>query len=124
MKVFFVKYNDPIYVKLEKLDVMIRCVNRHRYTILLSPNRSVATDAVTMCHANSKIKIPDKLVGCPIAWFDQFAWFGPIVWFGPIAWFDPIADISRRGRTQVPPRRVCPPRRMCPPRRICPPRLE
>ena len=24
MKVFFVKYNDPIYVKLEKLDVMIR----------------------------------------------------------------------------------------------------
>jgi vesicle coat complex subunit len=24
MKVFFVKYNDPIYVKLEKLDVLIR----------------------------------------------------------------------------------------------------
>lgn len=24
MKVFFVKYNDPIYVKLEKLDVMIK----------------------------------------------------------------------------------------------------
>jgi len=24
MKVFFVKYNDPIYVKLEKLDIMIR----------------------------------------------------------------------------------------------------
>lgn len=27
MKVFFVKYNDPIYVKLEKLDVMIRLAN-------------------------------------------------------------------------------------------------
>ena len=24
MKVFFVKYNNPIYVKLEKLDIMIR----------------------------------------------------------------------------------------------------
>jgi vesicle coat complex subunit len=27
MKVFFVKYNDPIYVKLEKLDIMIRLTN-------------------------------------------------------------------------------------------------
>ena len=24
IKAFFVKYNDPIYVKLEKLDIMIR----------------------------------------------------------------------------------------------------
>jgi vesicle coat complex subunit len=24
MKVFFVKYNDPIYVKMEKLEIMIR----------------------------------------------------------------------------------------------------
>ena len=28
MKVFFVKYNDPIYVKLEKLDIMIRLANQ------------------------------------------------------------------------------------------------
>jgi vesicle coat complex subunit len=27
MKVFFVKYNDQIYVKLEKLDIMIRLTN-------------------------------------------------------------------------------------------------
>lgn len=27
IKVFFVKYNDPIYVKLEKLDIMIRLIN-------------------------------------------------------------------------------------------------
>ena len=27
MKVFYVKYNDPIYVKLEKLDIMIRLAN-------------------------------------------------------------------------------------------------
>ena len=25
---FFVKYNDPIYVKLEKLDIMIRLTNQ------------------------------------------------------------------------------------------------
>lgn len=28
MKVFFVKYNDPIYVKLEKLDIMIRLTSQ------------------------------------------------------------------------------------------------
>lgn len=28
MKVFFVKYNDPIFVKLEKLDIMIRLTNQ------------------------------------------------------------------------------------------------
>ena len=28
MKVFFVKYNDPIYVKLEKLDIMIRLTHQ------------------------------------------------------------------------------------------------
>lgn len=28
LKVFFVKYNDPIYVKLEKLDIMIRLTNQ------------------------------------------------------------------------------------------------
>lgn len=28
IKAFFVKYNDPIYVKLEKLDIMIRLVSQ------------------------------------------------------------------------------------------------
>lgn len=28
LKVFFVKYNDPVYVKLEKLDIMIRLTNQ------------------------------------------------------------------------------------------------
>jgi vesicle coat complex subunit len=26
---FFCKYNDPLYVKLEKLDVIIRLTNEH-----------------------------------------------------------------------------------------------
>ena len=28
IKVFFVKYNDPIYIKLEKLDIMIRLTSQ------------------------------------------------------------------------------------------------
>ena len=28
MKVFFVKYNDPIYIKLKKLDIMIRLTSQ------------------------------------------------------------------------------------------------
>ena len=28
MKVFFVNYNDPIYIKLEKLDIMIRLTDQ------------------------------------------------------------------------------------------------
>lgn len=36
MKVFFVKYNDPIYVKLEKLDIMIRLANEQNIAQVLS----------------------------------------------------------------------------------------
>ena len=36
MKVFFVKYNDPIYVKLEKLDIMIRLTNQSNIAQVLA----------------------------------------------------------------------------------------
>ena len=36
MKVFFVKYNDPIYVKLEKLDIMIRLTNNNNIAQVLA----------------------------------------------------------------------------------------
>ena len=36
IKVFFVKYNDPIYVKLEKLDVMIRLCTTQNIASILS----------------------------------------------------------------------------------------
>ncbi len=32
LKVFFVKYNDPIYVKMEKLDILIRLTNAGNIT--------------------------------------------------------------------------------------------
>lgn len=51
MKVFFVKYNDPIYVKLEKLDIMIRLASQANIAQVRSwawgiqgyPNRSPST---------------------------------------------------------------------------------
>ena len=36
MKVFFVKYNDPIYIKLEKLDIMIRLTSQANIAQVLS----------------------------------------------------------------------------------------
>lgn len=44
MKVFFVKYNDPIYVKLEKLDIMIRLTNQSNITQVLAELKEYATE--------------------------------------------------------------------------------
>ena len=44
MKVFFVKYNDPIYVKLEKLDIMIRLANQQNIASVLSELKEYATE--------------------------------------------------------------------------------
>merc|ERR1712088_541878 len=44
MKVFFVKYNDPIYVKLEKLDIMIRLVSQANIAQVLSELKEYATE--------------------------------------------------------------------------------
>ena len=39
MRVFFCKYNDPPYVKTEKVDVMIRLANERNVDMLLSGRR-------------------------------------------------------------------------------------
>lgn len=44
MKVFFVKYNDPIYVKLEKLDIMIRLASQANITQVLAELKEYATE--------------------------------------------------------------------------------
>ncbi|XP_003384157.1 PREDICTED: AP-1 complex subunit beta-1-like [Amphimedon queenslandica] len=44
IKVFFVKYNDPIYVKLEKLDVMIRLCTSQNISSILSELKEYATE--------------------------------------------------------------------------------
>ena len=44
MKVFFVKYNDPIYVKLEKLDIMIRLASQSNIAQVLAELKEYATE--------------------------------------------------------------------------------
>ncbi|VDK69887.1 unnamed protein product [Litomosoides sigmodontis] len=44
MKVFFVKYNDPIYVKMEKLDIMIRLAQQNNINQVLSELKEYATE--------------------------------------------------------------------------------
>ncbi|CAK9299778.1 unnamed protein product [Gordionus sp. m RMFG-2023] len=44
MKVFFVKYNDPIYVKLEKLDIMIRLANESNIAQVLAELKEYGTE--------------------------------------------------------------------------------
>ncbi|OQV21734.1 AP-1 complex subunit beta-1 [Hypsibius exemplaris] len=44
MKVFFVKYNDPIYVKLEKLDIMIRLASPANIAQVLAELKEYATE--------------------------------------------------------------------------------
>lgn len=36
LRVFFCKYNDPLYVKIEKLDIMVRLANDNNVDALLS----------------------------------------------------------------------------------------
>lgn len=44
MKVFFVKYNDPIYVKMEKLDIMIRLAQQNNISQVLSELKEYAAE--------------------------------------------------------------------------------
>ncbi|VDL94714.1 unnamed protein product [Schistocephalus solidus] len=44
IKAFFVKYNDPIYVKLEKLDIMIRLTNQANIAQVLSELKEYAKE--------------------------------------------------------------------------------
>ncbi|XP_076816069.1 AP-1 complex subunit beta-1-like [Clavelina lepadiformis] len=44
MKVFFVKYNDPIYVKLEKLDIMIRLASQTNIAQVLAELKEYAQE--------------------------------------------------------------------------------
>ena len=44
MKVFFIKYNDPIYVKLEKLDIMIRLASQANIAQVLAELKEYATE--------------------------------------------------------------------------------
>ncbi|KAL1692642.1 adaptin N terminal region-domain-containing protein [Schizophyllum commune] len=44
MRVFFCKYNDPLYVKIEKLDIMVRLANEKNVDALLSELKEYASE--------------------------------------------------------------------------------
>ncbi|XP_012504083.1 PREDICTED: AP-2 complex subunit beta [Propithecus coquereli] len=54
IKVFFVKYNDPIYVKLEKLDIMIRLASQANIAQVVA-NAVAALSEISESHPNSNL---------------------------------------------------------------------
>ena len=44
---FFVKYNDPIYIKFEKLDIMIRMSSRTNIAWVLSKHKEYSVRILT-----------------------------------------------------------------------------
>ncbi|EGW31327.1 uncharacterized protein SPAPADRAFT_72152 [Spathaspora passalidarum NRRL Y-27907] len=44
LRIFFLKYSDPLYLKLEKLEIMIRLANESNSTILLSELKEYAME--------------------------------------------------------------------------------
>ncbi|KAJ7630318.1 armadillo-type protein [Roridomyces roridus] len=44
LRVFFCKYNDPLYVKIEKLDIMVRLASEHNVDPLLSELKEYASE--------------------------------------------------------------------------------
>ncbi|KDQ52427.1 hypothetical protein JAAARDRAFT_40280 [Jaapia argillacea MUCL 33604] len=44
MRVFFCKYNDPLYVKIEKLDIMVRLAHENNVDALLSELKEYASE--------------------------------------------------------------------------------
>ncbi|KAF8346583.1 adaptin N terminal region-domain-containing protein [Amanita rubescens] len=44
MRVFFCKYNDPLYVKVEKVDIMVRLANENNVDALLSELKEYASE--------------------------------------------------------------------------------
>lgn len=51
MRVFFCKYNDPLYVKVEKLDIMVRLASENNVDPLLSELKEYA-----VCHKYTHIE--------------------------------------------------------------------
>jgi len=58
IKVFFVKYNDPIYVKLEKLDIMIRLASQAN----IAQVSSARSDRSCMCSGHGRNPlVPERM---------------------------------------------------------------
>ncbi len=67
MKVFFVKYNDPIYIKLEKLDIMIRLTSQANIAQVLSELKVMSQDCSVFFYF-SKIRIEKIFISASITY--------------------------------------------------------
>ena len=57
MRVFFCKYNDPLYVKIEKLDIMVRLASDGNVDALLSELKEWAIPVFSVCTADHSRQI-------------------------------------------------------------------
>lgn len=44
MKVFFCKFNDPVYVKLEKIDVLVKVSDKKNADVILNELKEYSQD--------------------------------------------------------------------------------
>lgn len=44
MRVFFCKYNDPVYVKLEKIDILVKVADKKNVESILNELKEYAND--------------------------------------------------------------------------------
>ena len=47
MRVFFCKYNDPVYVKLEKIDILVKVVDEKTADVILAELKEYSGDMDT-----------------------------------------------------------------------------
>jgi AP-1 complex subunit beta-1 len=65
MRVFFCKYNDPLYVKVEKLDIMVRLAGENNVDALLSELKECVSPTPISClpfclpiaHAGGQVRL-------------------------------------------------------------------
>lgn len=71
LRVFFIKYSDPVYLKLEKLDIMIRLCNEGNFNLLLNELKEYSMEFEPLLIKKSiksigliAIKLPNSIIKC------------------------------------------------------------
>ena len=44
MRVFFCKFNDPVYVKLEKIDILVKVSDKKNFEVILAELKEYSND--------------------------------------------------------------------------------
>lgn len=95
MKVFFVKYNDPIYVKLEKLDIMIRLASQANIAQVTRTLLNVSDMALHGLHRQACLTVY-VLCRCWLSWRNTpLRW----TWTLSVKRFEPLAAVPSKWRS-------------------------